>query len=445
MTIDLRRKTVGAANIFLAVGMDPEDEAMAQALYSRSALSVQDHVKKVEEVGSGKFMESYYVGYGHKSIGDCGTTTLFFENVSLLAAKAVQQWPLYSGQETSTRYLDMGTRPVVDNTGHPAVAKIIDALMDFYRRLSVELPPILRLQRPYTGGTPKDARDYEKAIAARTFDIARGWLPAGVTTQLSWHSNFRQLADHLEADMGHPLKEVRDLFQGAHELLRERFPSSFREPRQSSLIWSSSADQLRELMQVRHLHAPYRCDIMHYTSNDTYEQVLRMLGNRDPRSPIPYCMGDVAVFHLRGALDFGSLRDIQRHRNRLPAVPLLTPDNGYESWYFGQLPSDLYNEAESLHEEVLEAYMEAKRSVSLQELQYMLPLYFVVPVEAYYPLDSFIYLMELRGTPFVHPTLRNLIRDVYKALKPELKEVIQMDQSETDWDLRRGAQDIREK
>lgn len=85
----------------------PEANAMMQALYSRSPQSVFAHIKKVEEVGSDKFMAAYYVGYGHKSIGDCGSTTIFAEQVSMLAAKAIQDHPLYSGQEASTRYLDM--------------------------------------------------------------------------------------------------------------------------------------------------------------------------------------------------------------------------------------------------------------------------------------------------------------------------------------------------
>lgn len=55
-----------------------------------------EHLKRVESVGPEKFMKSYYVGYGHKSIGDCGTTTIFVENVSMLAAKAIQDTQLYA-------------------------------------------------------------------------------------------------------------------------------------------------------------------------------------------------------------------------------------------------------------------------------------------------------------------------------------------------------------
>jgi len=65
------------AKIFVYDEFGPEDTAMMQALYSRSPKSVVEHVEKVKQSGSGKFMETFYVGYGHMSIADCGSTTIF--------------------------------------------------------------------------------------------------------------------------------------------------------------------------------------------------------------------------------------------------------------------------------------------------------------------------------------------------------------------------------
>lgn len=76
--------------IIIVDDVAPEPNAMLQALYSRSPKSVTEHLEQVKRVGAEKFMASYYVGYGHKSIGDCGTTSIFVENVSMLVAKAVQ-------------------------------------------------------------------------------------------------------------------------------------------------------------------------------------------------------------------------------------------------------------------------------------------------------------------------------------------------------------------
>jgi hypothetical protein len=75
-----------------------EDTAMIQALHSRDPKGIHSHLEKLAKSGSGKMMESFYVGYGHKSIGDCASTTIFIEGCSMLAAKAIQQSALYNDQ-----------------------------------------------------------------------------------------------------------------------------------------------------------------------------------------------------------------------------------------------------------------------------------------------------------------------------------------------------------
>ena len=115
-------------DIFVIDDQHPEDLAMLQALYSRSPASVVTHLDKLKQSGSGKFMENYYVGYGHASIGDCGATTVFIEQVSMLVAKAMQDNPLYNGQEASTRYLDFSQQSIVDPYDSLASAAILSAL-----------------------------------------------------------------------------------------------------------------------------------------------------------------------------------------------------------------------------------------------------------------------------------------------------------------------------
>src|SRR3989344_2470069 len=103
----------GGQVIILDTGavIGPESSAMLQALHSRSTGGLESHLKILATKGPDNFMKNFYVGYGHKSIGDCGTASIFIEGISMLAAKAVQDWALYSGQESSTRYVDFQTQP----------------------------------------------------------------------------------------------------------------------------------------------------------------------------------------------------------------------------------------------------------------------------------------------------------------------------------------------
>jgi thymidylate synthase ThyX len=152
--------------VFIYDEFGPQDTAMMQALYSRSAESVEVHAEKVKASGSGKFMEKFYDGYGHASIADCGSTTLFIEGVSMLVAKAIQDWPLNSGQETSSRYIDMSKQKLVDPIGTSDSKKILEKWMKFYTESQGEVEK--HLIEKYARKPGEDEAVYLKAIKART-------------------------------------------------------------------------------------------------------------------------------------------------------------------------------------------------------------------------------------------------------------------------------------
>ncbi|MDO8442848.1 MAG: FAD-dependent thymidylate synthase, partial [bacterium] len=214
--------------VFVYDEFGPEDTAMMQALYSRSALSVEEHVKKVKASGSGKFMETFYVGYGHASIADCGSTTIFIEDVSMLVAKAVQDWSLYSGQETSSRYIDLSKREIKDPINTKDSRKILDRWMKFYTESQPAVEAHLKEKFKMKFG--EDEKIYNKAIKARVFDIMRGFLPAGITTQLSWHTNLRQAHDKLDLLKHHPLAEIREVAEEILANIRSKYAHSFVHP-----------------------------------------------------------------------------------------------------------------------------------------------------------------------------------------------------------------------
>jgi hypothetical protein len=124
----------GGKVIILDTGstINPESEAMLQALHSRSIGGLESHLKILSEKGSDNFMKNFYVGYGHKSIGDCGTASIFVEGVSMLVAKAIQDWPLYSGQEASTRYIDFQIQPFKNPMGTKEGEELLEAYRQFY-------------------------------------------------------------------------------------------------------------------------------------------------------------------------------------------------------------------------------------------------------------------------------------------------------------------------
>jgi thymidylate synthase ThyX len=415
----------------------PQDTAMMQALYSRSSLSVTEHVKKVRQSGSGNFMKKFYVGYGHASIADCGSTTIFIEGVSILADKAIQDWPLYSGQETSTRYIDMSKQPIIDPKGTKSSKAILDRWMRFY--VSSQDPVKEHLKKKYPRKENEDEAVYKKAINARSFDILRGFLPAGITTQLSWHTNLRQAADKLALLRHHPLPEVKNIARDILSKLKVKYPESFCQQytKKQEAFWKQT------VKKYNYFKPSKKENFVLYSTVKRNELAAYkdILSSRPEKTSLPLFLGDLGQIQFKFKLDFGSFRDIQRHRNGVCRMPLLTVSRGFNQWYLDQLPKELQKEAKILIASQKKEI--SKLDVPAEIKQYYVALGFNVDCQVTYPLPAAVYVVELRSSRYVHPTLRKIAHQMYEALRkkfPELK--MNVDLQPDDWDVRRGLQDI---
>ncbi len=415
----------------------PEPNAMLQALYSRSPKSVVEHLEQVKKVGAEKFMASYYVGYGHKSIGDCGTTSLFIENVSTLATKAVQDWPLYSGQEASTRYLDMSTQVVLDPVNTPESKAIQNSWMKFYTQALEILTTSLQKRFPQT--TEQEEKVYLKAIKARAFDIARGFLPAGITTYVSWHTNLRQASDHLKELRHHPLAEIREIAREVMTALRKKYASSFLhkeyEAEEQYLEKSVREFAYFDDPSIKNFSYQARLDL------DGLKAHQKLLGSRPAKTELHPRLRQYGDILFRFPLDFGSYRDLQRQRSAVQNMPLLTTTHGFHPWYLEQLPSELKSEAITLLKTQEKNLATLKTTPEIK--QYYTAMGYLVTVQMSCPLPAAVYIAELRSADTVHPTLRleaQRLGDAIKAAVPGI--AMHHDRSPGSWNLKRGSQDI---
>lgn len=430
-----------SANIFIYDEFNPEDTAMMQALYSRSPKSVTEHVKKVKQAGSGKFMEKFYVQYGHRSIADCGSTTIFIEGISMLGDKALQDWPLYSGQETSTRYIDMSKQAIVDPLGTPDSRQILKDWMRFYIKNQEVVNKHLRTKHPKE--EHQEEATYEKAIQARTFDIMRGFLPAGITTQLSWHTNLRQAKDKISLLQRHPLPEVKKTAEDILKRLKQKYPNSF-----SHEDYQEQKEYWTYLMNEYNYYYPKTLNPDFDYKNNIQPQELKqykdIIEKRPPKTNLPHFLTELGNIIFDFNLDFGSFRDIQRHRNGVCRMPLLTTKLNFNSWYLEQLPEQTKEEAKNLID-IQKQRIEALET-SDQNKQYYIAMGFNVPCRVSYGLPALVYVIELRASKAVHPTLRDVAHKMHYTLKelfPDL--VLHTDLEPSNWDIKRGSQDIIEK
>jgi thymidylate synthase ThyX len=420
--------------------LSPEVTAMLQALYSRSPRSVVEHLSVVKEKGPDKFMSTYYVEYGHKSIGDCGSTTVFIENVSMLAAKAIQDYSLYNGQEASTRYLDMAGQAVLNPLENPEGKLIQDEWMRFYSYAQGKVIPFLKKNFPIKEGEKETV--YEKAIKARAFDITRGFLPAGVTTFESWHTTLRQASDHLKELRHHPLEEIRDIGEKVTQSLKEKYPASFTHkqyPEEEAFV-EKSMRTLTYFDDPRIRGFAYSPRIQ----TEELRQFQDILSSRPAKAELPSRLKQYGNITFEFPLDFGSYRDLQRHRSLFQEMPLLSTRLGFHSWYLEQLPKDLRSEAEAFLAEQ-EKRIEALKTSDVIR-QYYIAMGYMVPVKITGPLPSLVYVAELRSGSTVHQTLRVPAQTMGETIKMLLPGIAMYhDMSPDTWNIKRGSQDIIKK
>lgn len=438
----------GGFVLFLETGalIDAEAEAMLQALHSRSIGGIKAHLKKLASKGVKDFMAQFYVGYGHKSIGDCGTGTIFIEGVSMLAAKAIQDWMLYAGQEASTRYIDFSTQAFLNPGNTDLGAWIQESWRVFYLRAVSQLEEHLNTLHPRQEG--EDEGVYKKAIKARAFDVARAFLPAGATTNLAWHSNLRQFADHMMHLRHHPLEEVREVTRAIEVVCNQRYPNSFGHKR-----YDATEKYNEDWMNSDYYFTPHEkfwspdvrlvMDSVDRGLLSEYEGYLP----HPPKTELPKQMAECGTMRFEFLLDFGSFRDIQRQRSIVQRMPLLTTDYDIHPWYWQQLPEKLIHELDELISKQGGAIL-GLGICDPTEKQYYIPMGYQVPCRISGDLPALVYVTELRASKMVHPTLHERalqLADVLLERFGSLGLNLHIDREMGRFDIKRGTHDIVER
>ena len=168
-------------NVFAVYGVEPEVQAYAMAKYSRSALSMKQSLKEINEQKAEKFLDTFYFQYGHRSIADLAHIALAIERLSILAAIAIVDEPRWDGQERSTRYQDFKKSGYyVPDFGAGADSlqlyrETIAFLFAEYERFSEGMWRYLEERTPRPAEMKPEA--YERTLRARAFDLSRYFLP----------------------------------------------------------------------------------------------------------------------------------------------------------------------------------------------------------------------------------------------------------------------------
>src|SRR3990167_541437 len=192
------RSTLGLRALLLKEFILNEDTAFVSIV---GKIGAENNAQMVAIQKSQNFYDRILDGYGDDSIGELGGAHLAIENVSMLAAKAIEDGRIGgSPLEKSTRYIYFDQKvdgqylfyqePMLMASAHREV--YLQACTDLFESYGRLIPPLMahiELSFPKDPEVSKTA--YTAALRAKVLDCLRGLLPAATLTNLGVFGNGR--------------------------------------------------------------------------------------------------------------------------------------------------------------------------------------------------------------------------------------------------------------
>ena len=212
---DSTQPTYPARRVYAVVGVPPEIQAYALAKYSRSSQGMLESIQELNAQRAEQFLDTFYFQYGHRSIADLAHLVFGLEQVSILAAMAVVDEPVWDGQERSTRYQPFRRTGwhlpaevvAAGSSAQGTFTRTAEALFAAYEHLSDALLSHLMeaVPRPET----LSEGNYRRTLRARAFDVARSLLPLATHTSVGQIVSARVLERQIGRLLGSPYAELR--------------------------------------------------------------------------------------------------------------------------------------------------------------------------------------------------------------------------------------------
>jgi len=407
-------------------------------------------------------------GFGDDSIGELGGAHLACEQVSIIATKILED-PRIGGSplEKSTRYIRFDDKvdakyrfcrePAIMASKHAKLYEdTCNMLFDTYSKLLDIL--MERFKKIIPKEEKASDRAYNFSIRAKACDALRGMLPASTMTNMGIFGNGRFFDSLIIRLRTYPLKEMHELADQIQGELNTAIPSFVRRAMPNHLFFpafKSFLDDTRIAVENKSKEltgdvAPepakedvtlvdYDADaeekvisaILYPNTNLSLSQLRKLVKEMSTEKRLEvikeYCSHRTNRRHKPGRAlenvhytfdilaDYGSFRDLHRHRMLTQERQQLSPEHGY---YVS--PDVKEAGVEKEYTQALEKAAEAHKIISAdlpREAQYVVPLAYNIRWYFKMTLREVYWLSELRSTPQGHPTYRYVAQEMYKRVK----------------------------
>ena len=423
-------------------------------------------VRRAEE-----FYERVLVGYGDDSVAELAGAHVAVEQVSTLAAKALEDSRIgISPLEKSTRYVRFD-RPGPDGRflyhrgpelGHPEYERAADALFTAYSSLVEPVTLAIRERFPQEEG--ETDRAWKSATRAKALDLLRGLLPAGTLTNLGLFGNGRAFEYLITKMSAHELPECRRIGTDLHRELSLVIPAFVRRaldqkyglpaaqqmarvresvkgmvpsptlpgergrslPRSSTLsgerggslhpsvrLVEYDVDAERKVVAAALFpHSGRPLEELKADPDQVLDALLADRENRRQRAPRAL---EHAVYEFEIVANFAAYRDLHRHRMLTQDRQLLGTSLDYDSPP-GLAALGLEGRFRETVEAAAAAHRRLEREVGSALAQYSVPLAFHVRWYFRANLREIYHLCELRTTPQGHPDYRWVAQEMFRRV-----------------------------
>ena len=445
--------------------LTPELLAASAARYSRNNEGLASILDRIDPQNMDKSVDSIFrmIDYGHQSIADMVPVAMFMDGISIWLSYYV--WtlcPTAGGQESSTRYIELGADSLVDPEllGIPAELipewqmSMVKAFTAYHNALELwesvgdAHPSLTAIPDEIIQDTTKKGLKAQARMKRNyRFDRSRYYLPVATATNMMLVMSSRgwaQLCQHLSS---HPLPEAQALAENIRKELKLSAPRlmkhAVRQPsiihgmqRELKALAANAATGLPPKLSAEAHdteHPPTATVVVSAPTDQCGAQFSDDLEYHDNRYAwIGSTLCRTAVRFGWDAMAMGEIRDLNRHRTGNKHCPLI-PVGFYAA--LEQLPTS--PEAVSEQVEALRELndtgkcLSAKAHTQLAEQDasyiYWTLLGTQFPFEQLTTADKFIYEAELRtglGSHFRYAQhLKDALMEWYKQY-PETRGLI---------------------
>ncbi len=414
-----------------------------------------------------KLYEKVFNEYGDDSVVQLGGVHLACEQASNLLTKVLERGRLMSYLEQSTRYISYDNRlqnghyryyrepSILDSSLGARYVGDMDRMFDTYGALNAPMSSYLSTLFPLSTGSSELA--WKRSIRAQALDALRGLLPAASISNVGLYGSGQSYEALILRMRSHELDEVRQYGELILEELRKVIPSFLTrldrperggkwvqyltdkrikiQQTSSKLLKVSSVDpsptvqliqwdpEAENKLVAAALFSQVNISetqIDKLVSQMSTEEKLSILkayeGERTNRRHRPGRALEQSFYKFEILSDYGSFRDLQRHRMLSIEWQSLGIQHGF---VLPQVVVDagLGPQFEHCMERSISLYNLLKNDLGQDKAQYSVALAFRIRYSITMNAREAMHLLELRSSPQGHPLYREIAQQMHEQIK----------------------------